>query len=188
PAVRLELQATAATIEVTSGIQAVNLANAEISTTITSAQVQNLPVLGRQVNTLFLTQAGVSAANATTNVNGLRASFSSVSLDGITIQDFFSRTNSLDYAPMRTTIDQVAEITAATANANVSLGGGASQFVLTTKSGSNDFHGSVYWYNRNSALSANDWFNNQSGTARSQLNLNQPGAALGGRIVRDKLF
>jgi hypothetical protein len=140
------------------------------------------------VNTLFLTQAGVSAANATTNVNGLRASFSAITLDGVTIQENFGRTNSLDYAPMRTTIDQVAEITAATANPNVALGGGASQFVLTTRSGSNDFHGSVYWYNRNSALAANDWFNNQSRTGRSQVNLNQPGASLGGRIVRDKLF
>ena len=168
PVVRLEVQTTTTTVEVTSEVQAVHLSNAEIATTITSGQVQNLPVLGRQVNTLLLTQAGVSAANATTNVNGLRASFSAVTLDGVTIQENFGRTNSLDYAPMRTTIDQVAEITAATANPNVALGGGASQFVLTTRSGSNDFHGSVYWYNRNSALAANDWFNNQSGTARNR--------------------
>jgi hypothetical protein len=70
----------------------------------------------------------------------------------------------------------------------VALGGGASQFALTTRSGSNDFHGSVYWYNRNSALAANDWFNNASGTPRNRINVNQPGAAVGGRILRDKLF
>ena len=50
------------------------------------------------------------------------------------------------------------------------LGGGASQFVLSTKSGTNAFHGSVYWYNRNNALAANDWFNNQSGTPKAFLN------------------
>jgi hypothetical protein len=188
PTVRLELQATATTVEVASGVQAVQLANAEISSTVTATQVQNLPVLGRQVNTLFLTQAGVAAANATTNVNGLRATFSAMTLDGVTIQENFGRTNALDYAPMRTTIDQIAEFTAATANPNIALGGGASQFVLTTKSGTNQFHGAVYWYNRNSALAANDWFNNQAGAPRSTVNLNQPGAALGGRIVRDKLF
>ena len=58
-----------------------------------------------------------------------------MTLDGINIQDNFIRTNDLDYAPMRTTIDQVAEITAATSNPNVALGGGASQIVLSTKSG-----------------------------------------------------
>jgi len=188
PSIKLEVQAAATTVEVTGDVQSVQLSNAEVASTVTSTQVQNLPVLGRQVSTLFQTQAGVSSGNNTTNVNGLRPSFSNVTLDGINIQDNFTRTNDLDYAPMRTTIDQVAEITAATANPNIALGGGASQFVLSTKSGSNAFHGSVYWYNRNSALAANDWFNNQSGTAKSRLNLNQPGAALGGRIIRDKLF
>src|SRR5581483_1203318 len=56
--VKMELQATATTVEVASDVQAVQLSNAEISATITATQVQNLPVLGRQVNTLFLTQAG----------------------------------------------------------------------------------------------------------------------------------
>ena len=123
-----------------------NLRNAEISSTITATQVQNLPVLGRQVSTLFLTQAGVASNSSTTSVNGLRSSFSNVTLDGINIQDNFIRTNDLDYAPMRTTIDQVAEITVSTSNAGAAIGGGASQMVLSTKSGSNDFHGAVYWY------------------------------------------
>ena len=80
---------------------------------------------------------------------------------------------------MRTTIDQIAEITVSTSNAGTAIGGGASQMVLSTKSGSNQFHGAVYWYNRNSALSANDWFNNQSGVKRTFLDLNQAGASLG---------
>jgi hypothetical protein len=59
---------------------------------------------------------------------------------------------------------------------------------LSTRSGSNDFHGSLYWYNRNSKFSANEFFNNRSGVNIPFLNLNQPGASLGGRIIRDKLF
>src|SRR5260370_31629165 len=89
---------------------------------------------------------------------------------------------------MRTAIDQIAEITLSTSNAGASIGGGASQMVLSTKSGSNTFHGAAYWYNRNSALAANDWFNNQAGVKRSFLDLNQVGASLGGHIVKDKLF
>jgi hypothetical protein len=188
PAIKLEVQSATTSVEVSADVQSVQLANAEVSSTITSQQVQNLPVLGRQVSTLFLTQAGVTSGSNTTSVNGLRSSFSNVTLDGINIQDNFIRTNDLDYAPMRTTIDQIAEITVSTSNANTAIGGGASQMVLSTKSGSNTFHGSMYWYNRNSALAANDWFNNQAGVKRTSLNLNQVGAALGGRIIKDKLF
>src|SRR5205085_10102566 len=126
--------------------------------------------------------------SGTKSVNGLRSSFTNMTLDGINIQDNFIRTNDLDYAPMRTTIDQIAEITVSTSNGSAAIGGGASQMVLSTKSGSNTFHGAVYWYNRNSALAANDWFNNQAGVKRTFIDLNQPGAALGGRIIRDKLF
>src|SRR5262249_35735457 len=67
-------------------------------------------------------------------------------------------------------------------------GGGASQVTLSTKSGSNIYHGALYWYNRNNALAANDWFNNKGGISKPFLNLNQPGAALGGHIIKDKLF
>ena len=130
----------------------------------------------------------MNSGSNTTSVNGLKSSFSTVTLDGINIQDNFIRTNDLDYAPMRTTIDQVSEITVSTSNASSAIGGGSSYMVLSTKSGTNQFHGSVYEYNRNYKLSANDWFNNKSSVERTPLNLNQYGASLGGRIVRDKLF
>jgi hypothetical protein len=186
--IKLEVQSAATSVEVSADVQSVQLSNAEVSSTITSSQVQNLPVLGRQVSTLFQTQAGVTNNGAVSSVNGLRSSFSNVTLDGINIQDNFIRTNDLDYAPMRTTIDQVAEITVATSNASAAIGGGASQMVLSTKSGSNTYHGALYWFNRNSALAANDWFNNQAGVKNTFLDLNQVGASVGGHIIKDKLF
>jgi hypothetical protein len=188
PPIKLEVASAVQTIDVTTDAQTVQLSNAEVQSTITSSQIENLPLLGRQINALFNTQAGVNTGSNTTSVNGLRSSFSTVTLDGINIQDNFSRTNGLDYMPMRTTIDQVAEITVASSNSGATLGGGASQFVLSTRSGSNTFHGAFYWFNRNSALAANDWFNNQSGVKRTFIDLNQPGASLGGRLIRDKLF
>jgi len=186
--IKLQVASAVTSVEVAADVQSVQLNNAEVASTVTATQVQNLPVLGRQVSTLFLTQPGVASGSNTTSVNGLRSSFSNVTLDGINIQDNFIRTNDLDYAPMRTTIDQVAEITVSTTNSSAAIGGGASQMVLSTKSGSNTYHGSVYWYNRNSALAANDWFNNQAGVKNPFLDLNQPGAALSGRIIKDKLF
>ena len=186
--IKLELQGTAQAVEVTTDTQSVQLATAEVSSTITSTQVENLPVLGRQVSALYSTQAGVNATNDTTSVNGLRSSFSNLTIDGINVQDNFIRTNDLDYPPLRTTIDQIAEITVISTNSGATIGGGASQVVLSTKSGSNNYHGSVYWYNRNSALGANNWFNDQAGVKTPFRNLNQAGAAVGGRIIRDKLF
>ena len=187
-AIKMEVQSSVTSLEVSADVNAVQLSNAEISSTITANQVQNLPVLGRQVTNLLLTQAGVNQNGAVSSVNGLRSSFSNMTLDGINIQDNFIRSNDLDYPPMRTTIDQIAEITVSTSNAGASIGGGASQMVLSTKSGSNTFHGAAYWYNRNSALAANNWFNNQAGVNRSFLDLNQVGASLGGHIIKDKLF
>ncbi len=186
--IKLEVQSSSQVVEVTTEVQSVQTANAENSTTITSTQVENLPVLGRQVSSLYSTQAGVNSTNDVTSINGLGSSLSNVTIDGINVQDNFIRTNALDYPPMRTTIDQIAEITISTSNSSATIGGGASQVVMVTKSGSNNYHGALYWYNRNSALGANNWFNNQSGVARPELDLNQGGAALGGRIIRDKLF
>ena len=186
--IKLGLLSVIETVDVTADPVAVNVTNAEINETITSEQVQNLPVLGRQVSNLFQMMPGVSQGSVTTSVNGLKSSFSVVTLDGINIQDNYVRGNSLDYAPMRTTIDQVAEISVSTSNESAGIGGGSSQFTLVTKAGSNTYHGSVYWYNRNSALAANDWFNNAYGLDPTRVNLNQPGLALGGHIIKDKLF
>lgn len=188
PAIKLDVQSATQSVEVSASLQAVQLTNSEVSSTITSTQVQNLPVLGRQVTTLFQSQAGVNTGSGPVTVNGLRSSFSTVSLDGVNIQDNFIRTNDLDYAPMRTTIDQIDDMTISTSNASAAIGGGASQMVLSTKSGSNEFHGAVYWYNRNSAIAANNWFNNKAGLPITFIDLNQPGASLRGRIIRDKLF
>ncbi len=192
PTIKMEVQSTQQTVEVASETQLVQTNNAEISTTVTQSQIQNLPVLDRQVSTLFLTQPGVTgggeASMNNTVVNGMRTSMASVTLDGINIQDNFIRTNSLDYIPTKTTIEQVQQMTITTSNSSSALGVGSAQIVLVTPSGGNAYHGSLYWYNRNNKFAANDWFNNRDGVDLPFLNQNQIGGSLGGRIIRDKLF
>ena len=107
-------------------------------------------MLDRQVYNLFSTQAGVNATNDDNVHQRTARSFTTVTLDGVNVQDNFIRTNDLDYPPMRTTIDQIAEIHGDHEQAGATMGGGASQVVMSTKSGTNTYHGSVYWYNRNS--------------------------------------
>ena len=62
------------------------------------------------------------------------------------------------------------------------------QISLITKSGSNDFRGALYEYHRNTATTANDWFNNRAGVERPKLLRNLFGGRLGGPIVKDRLF
>lgn len=188
PPVRLDVAAVRQSVDVPAGAQGVQTANAEIAGTVTQAQVTDLPVLDRQITELFLIQTGVTQGRGQTTINGLRSSMVNVTLDGVNVQDNYIRTNGMDYTPNRLTIAQVAEFSVNTSNANASAGGGAAQTALVTPSGTNRLHGSAYWYNRNNALAANDWFSNQSGRDRPFTNLNQAGAALSGPIVRDKLL
>jgi outer membrane receptor protein involved in Fe transport len=190
PAIKLQLGPVTETVDVSATAQGVQTANAEISTTVTNQQVRDLPLLDRDPLALLQTQAGVvyDANNAETVINGQRSSFSNVTLDGINIQDNFIRTGGLDYQPNMLLLDQVAEFTISTSNAMSGVGGGASQVNFVTPSGTNEFHGSVYWYNRNNLFSANDWFDNQAGNAKPELNQNQLGGTFGGPIIKDKLF
>jgi len=111
PPITLAVASAAQSVEISAAIATVDTSTAEVSTTVTQAQIMNLPVLNRQISNLFNTQAGVSQNNRTaTVINGMRPSFSNVTLDGILIQDSV-RTNDLDLLPNRLTIAQVAEFT-----------------------------------------------------------------------------
>lgn len=189
PAISLQVASASQTIEVSESPLAVQTTNFEVATTVTQKQVEQLPILDRQIGNLFSLQAGVGSNNLTaTVINGLRPSYSALTLDGINVQDNWVRTNGLDFLPNRLTIGQVAEMTVSTSNSNASLGGGANQISMVTPSGTNAIHGSLYWFNRNNAAAANDWFNNQTGVEKPRLNLNQFGGTVGGPIKKDKLF
>jgi len=188
-AIRLEVGSVTETVEVNGTAQTVQTTNAEISSSVTRSQVRDLPILNRSPQGFVTTQAGVSLGRGGDSViNGQRTSFTNVTLDGINIQDNFIRTNAVDFSPNLLLLDQVAEFTISTSNTNPSAGTGASQVIFVTPSGSNTLHGSAFWSNRNSAVAANTWFNNQAGVKKPFLNQNQLGGSLGGRIIKDKLF
>jgi hypothetical protein len=189
PAFHLEIGSTTEVVEVTESKETVQTTNAEIATNIGRQQVQDLPILNRSPQGFVDTQAGVTLGRGGDSViNGQRTSFTNVTLDGINIQDNYIRTNAVDFSPNLLLLDQVAEMTISTSNTNPSAGAGSSQVIFVTPSGTNSFHGSGFWSNRNSALAANTWFNNQAGVAKPFLNQNQTGGRLGGPIKKDKLF
>lgn len=188
PPIHLQLASVTQNLTVQANSAGVNTETMEVDHTVTKDQIDDLPVLDRQIQTLFQTQTGVTEGLGDTVVNGMRTTSTNVTYDGVNIQDNFIRVNALDFIPNKTTIDQVQEITITTSNPNPALGNGASQVVLVTPSGTNTFHGSLYFYNRNDALAAADWFANQTGAGKAPLNLNQFGGTIGGPIKKDKLL
>ncbi len=185
--IRVDIAGSTQSVEVSDSPITVQSSSYEVATTISAQQVANLPVLDRQVSNLFSTQAGVASnpnGIGSTVIDGLRSQMTNVTLDGINVQDNFIRLGGLDYLPNKFTIAQVAEFTISSANAPSNYGIGATQITMTTPSGTNEVHGSGYYYNRNSALSANNWFSNQNGTEKPFLNLNQMGGTVGGPVKR----
>jgi hypothetical protein len=189
PATKLDVASQTEVVEVSATVVGVQTSNAEVATTITNEQVRRLPTLNRSPLALLDTQAGVGG-NGRTNrtINGLRPSYANITIDGINIQDNFIRANTLSFQPNMLLIDQVGEMTISTSNTLASDGSGAAQLKFTTPSGTNSFHGNLYWFNRNNAMAANTWFNNRNKVSRPFLNQNQGGGSIGGPIKKDKLF
>ena len=167
----------------------VNEVNAEINTNLNREQVKELPLNGRNVTQLALTQAGVTSPGGTRSaaINGARGSFNNFTLDGINNQDTFIRTDALfGIIPVQESF--IEEVSITTANADVDAGLGSSQTQFVTRSGGNAYHGEVFYYHRNDALNATNYFNNAAGIDKERVFIHQFGFNVGGPILKDRLF
>jgi hypothetical protein len=191
----LQVGARSESVEVVAGQDIINTTTSEIAGSVTQSQMINLPLLGRNPIELMRNQAGVPGilgANARedTVINGGRPGWTQITQDGINIQDNFIRNNATDFVPTRPTTDTIGEFSVITAVAGADSVGGSSQVRLVTPSGTNSFHGGVYEYNRNSALSAYNFLSKRVTPipAKPFLNQNQFGGKVGGPIIKNKLF
>ena len=121
-------------------------------------------------------------------MSGTRSSFTNLTLDGVNIQDNFIRANAVNFSPNRPTVQQVAEFTIITQNQGPEAGFGSSQVSLVTPSGTNEFHGELFWFYRSDGLAANSFFNNLAGLEKPNLVRNQFGFTLAGPFVKDRLL
>jgi Carboxypeptidase regulatory-like domain len=132
------------------------------------------------------------------SVSGARADENTFTIDGIDVSDYTAGTNfysgaATDYngpSPMvPAPAESIDEFRLSTNNLNAtyhqSPGG---QLNLVTKRGSNDFHGSAYYYLQNNDLNANRWDYNRTGIARPALHDNRFGVSTGGPVIRNKTF
>ncbi len=176
----LEVGQVSEQVTITAGAaETINSTNAELSNTISTQQVRELPLNGRNPLSLISLQAG---ANPTTNsINGQRSASTQVTRDGLNIVDNLIRSGR--FVGDRPSVDDVSEVTVITQNAGVEQGGGSSLVQLITPRGGSKFHGNLFEFNRNSEFAANTQRNNNLGIARPFLNRNQFGGSLSGPLV-----
>jgi Carboxypeptidase regulatory-like domain len=189
--VQLEIGDVSETVSITSGSEApLNTTDASIGNTFESRRISELPLNARNVVGLLSLQPGVTRAGS---VNGGRSDQANITLDGVDVNE---QQRGLDVVTsdafasvLRVTPDSIQEFRVITTNANADQGrSSGAQVSLVTKSGSNDFHGVLYEYHRNTVTTANDFFNNKAGVERPQLLRNIFGGAVGGPIKRDRAF
>ena len=185
--VELSLGATQETVEVSAASQQVTLdtTDATIGNNFQVQVLNDMPVQDRSnPSALFVQQPGVTLDGA---VTGARVDQNRVTVDGLDVNDM--ATGVFGYIVGRAPVDSVQEFRGVSAGFLPEAGGGGGgQYELVTKSGTNSFHGSLVEYHRDRALEANDWFNNNSGVPRPPLIRNQFGGAIGGPIIKNKLF
>ncbi|MBI2185916.1 MAG: TonB-dependent receptor [Acidobacteria bacterium] len=189
---RLEVGSVTEAVTVVGGGAPVQTTTPEVTQTVVQRQIVDLPLDGRNPIELIRLQAGVPGIPVPglsyTAINGGRATWTQVTIDGINVQDNFIRVNALDFVPNRPTADTVAEFSITTALPGADAAGGATAVRLVTPSGTNDFRGNAFGFNRTNARGSNSFFNERSGLPAPELRRNQFGGTLGGPIVRNRFF
>jgi hypothetical protein len=192
-------------VTVTAAAPLLKAEKADVSQVISERSIQELPVLGRNVSQLEFLSPGTipytfqqgpgenPSLGATATANGQFWGSNEFQIDGITDVEFGSTGMQIIVPPQ----DSVQEMKVTTSNYDAELGqvsGLVSEYV--TKSGTNDFHGSLFWFNRNKATFAANPFSEKvagtgpegKGTGPAPFNWNQAGGSAGGPIKKNKMF
>jgi hypothetical protein len=185
--------------------------SAAVATTIDRKFIENMPLNGRSFQALIaLAPGSVTAKTYYTNsgqfsVNGQRTDANYFSIDGVSANVGITQgsnvylgsagagsaqatSNNGGYNNL-VSIDDMQEYKLQTSSFDAEYGRTpGAQLSIVTRSGTNQFHGTVFEYLRNEVFDANTWFNNNAGLARAAEKQNDFGGVIGGPIWRDKLF
>ena len=186
-----------------------NTFDATIGNNIRGEQIVKLPLESRNVANLLSLQPGAVTSG---EVAGARRGMSNITLDGVDINEQQNGSISSDIGPdstnfgdpitgskelaesafqpvIRVTPDSVQEFRVTVSNPNAHQGRSpGAQVTMVTRSGTNEWHGSLYHFHRNTVTTGNDFFNNRSGVERPALLRNLFGGSVGGPIMKDRAF
>ncbi len=194
----LQVGATSENIVVTDAVSLLETDSSERSQVIRSREILNLPLNGRSYADLTLLVPGVrkslienqstSSREASFNVNGQRAESNNFILDGVDNNAYGTSNQGFSNQVVQISPDAVAEYRVETNNYSAEYGHASGAVInATTRSGSNRLHGAAWEFLRNTELNAVGFFK-PNGGVKPVYQQNQFGAAIGGPIVKDKLF
>jgi hypothetical protein len=175
----------------------VDTSTGTVGNVVEGNQVRELPLNGRSFAQLTQLMPGVSPASnfdskhkgleagVDFSVNGNNTTGNIFLVDGVNNNDIGSQRTILIYP----SIDAIQEFKILRNSYPPEYGQAMGAVIsILTKSGTNKFHGGAYYFGRNDALNATDYFNNQTGLAKDKLRRNDYGYNVGGPVVKDKLF
>ena len=193
---KLSPGAVSQTVTVQQNAVSVDTTTSELADTIDGKQVTELQLNNRNFEQLVTLQPGVVSAlpdevgfglnnDSSVAVNGSRDTANNWSVDGADINDSGSNATLLNVP----SVDAIQEFTLERSTYDAGFGrSGAGQILVATKSGTNQFHGDAYEFNRNDLFNANSYFNKQAGLARAVERYNDYGFTIGGPLFVPKVY
>lgn len=160
--VTLEVGGANEVVTVQAGSEIVQSATATVATTLAISQIANLPIATRNVMDFLVMLPGVNTAGGArdSSFSNMPGQAVNITVDGVNTKDNIFADSFFSYISPRQ--DAMQEVTVSTATpGSESSGTGAVQIRFITRSGSNEYNGSLYWYHRNPSLNSNYWFNNR---------------------------
>jgi hypothetical protein len=189
--VTMEVGGIEETVTVSGATELVQTRSATIASTINVDQINNLPLATRNAMNFVTLLPGVNTTGINRNSNflGLPSSATAISLDGVNNNENYNKSTEGLFAMVTPRQDAVEAVTVTTATPGSESGGhGAVSINFVTRSGSDQFVGSAYWYHRDPGLNSNYYFNLQKGLPKNNVRINQYGARQGGPIVIPGLY
>lgn len=188
--VTLQVGVVTQQVEVQASATPLDTATATTGTVIDTRKVIDLPLNGRNPFSLATLVPGVNNVGgaSTPHIGGSRNAVNEEEIDGMTniLPENNVGNNISAYTPI---VDSVQEFSVQTNSLSAEYGRfGGGVINLVTKSGTNQWHGGLFEFSRNSILNANDFFANRAGQAKPSSNERQYGGTLGGPIDLPKLY
>lgn len=188
----------ASTVTVTEDAPLLQTTQVATARQLSSLELVQVPSSTRNFTHLLSAEAGVNTdlppvlgndtGSLSPSVNGTRTTSNSLQFNGIDATNLLTNEGSLteNISPAPETIQEV-KLQTSLYDASTGRNGGGN-FQIVTKGGSNQLHGTAYWFLQNEVFNANDFFFNRDGIDRPEARRNEGGFTLGGPIIRDKAF
>jgi hypothetical protein len=190
--IAMEVGQASEIVNVTGGVERLQTDNATIGNVVQQKAIESLPLNGRNPLTLLTLEPGVvqrsfGGIGSGVHVNGSRDRAYNVTIDGIEANE--STVPNPVSNLYRINPDNIQEYKVTTNNATAEEGRNSGASIsIVSRAGTNDYHGTIFEFMRNTALNSNDFYANAKGSEKPDIKLHQYGVEGGGPIIKNKTF